>query len=134
MTKIETEHVEVHLSQAETYRFLNDFNNFNQLLPEDKVENWDSTTDECSFRIKGMTDIGMAIEKRNEPSEINITSKGKVPFDFKLTAYLEQAGEEQCRVHLIFSGDINPFMKMMVEKPLTNFFNILVNNLAKIHE
>lgn len=133
MTKIETEHLDVNRSKQDIYLFLSDFNNFESLLPQDKVEKWTSTDKTCSFRIKGMADIGMEIADQKEFDEINIVSKGKVPFNFKLDVYLKGLEEDKCTAYLLFSGDINPFMKMMIEKPLTNFFNMLVKKLAEIH-
>jgi carbon monoxide dehydrogenase subunit G len=133
MTTIETNHQEVNGSTQEVFEFLSDFNNFEHLLPQDRVENWSSTADACSFRIKGMADIGMEIEDKTPHSAINIKSKGKVPFDFKLNVVLKETEQaNQSVVYMVFSGDINPFMKMMVEKPLRNFFNMLVAKLAEI--
>ena len=134
MTKIETSHELINRPQAELYSFFIDFNNFEKLLPADKIENWSSTENECSFRIKGMTDIGMEITDSTAHSEINIVSKGKVPFKFTLDIHLEENTKDaDTTVFLVFSGDINPFMKMMIEKPLSNFFNLIVKNLANHH-
>jgi carbon monoxide dehydrogenase subunit G len=134
MTKIETDHVAVNGSAATIFEFLSDFNHFEQLLPADKVENWTSDKTSCSFRIKGMADIGMEIKHQQPSSEINIVSKGKVPFDFTLDVFLSPTpNADVTEVYMCFSGDINPFMKMMIEKPLRNFFNMLVTKLAEIH-
>ena len=37
------------------FDFLSDFKNFQTILPEDKVENFQFTSEECSFNIKGIT-------------------------------------------------------------------------------
>lgn len=100
-------------------------------MPEDRVENWTSTTDTCSFQIKGLARIGMRIAERNEPSLIHIVSDGKNPFDFTLNIHLD-GQEAQTEGHFVFDGQMNPFMKMMVEKPLTNFFNMLADKLAEL--
>lgn len=134
MTRIETDHHTIQRSPKELFIFLTDFNNFEKLLPSDKIENWSATPSECSFRIKGMADIGMAIEDKKEFSEIHVGSRGKVPFSFKLDIFLlPTENEAEAEAYLVFSGDINPFMKMMIERPLSNFFNMLVKNLADLH-
>ena len=133
MTTIKTEEKTVNAAPVEVFEFLGDFNNFNKLLPEDKIENWQSDQDQCSFRIKGMADIGMKIENREKPGKIEIKSHGKVPFPFTLTAHITEASEKS-DFNLIFEGEINAFMKMMVEKPLTNFFNMVADNLVKVYE
>jgi hypothetical protein len=132
MTRIESEQVEVARSSESIYKFLSDFNNFKSLMPE-QVTNWSSTDSECSFTIKGMATIGMKIVEKIPHSLIKITSSGKVPFNFTLNVELNSIGDNKCNARLVFESDINPMMKMMVEKPLQNFFNLLVRKLKDLH-
>ena len=62
---------------------------------------------------------------------MKVSSFGKVPFTFDLDINLKEEADNQTEVSMIFNGDINPFMKMMVEKPLRNFFNFLVTKAAE---
>lgn len=130
MTTIETEKKISPNSCEKLFGFLTDMNNFEKLMPEGKIENWNSTDDQCEFTIKGMSRIGLKKESTNAPTNITISSFGKVPFSFQLNIHLEEQTQEQTEVYMIFSGDINPFMKMMVEKPLRNFFNMLVDKAS----
>ena len=57
--KINTAPKTVNQTPENVFNFLFDINNFKELFPEDKVENWNSTNEFCTFRIKGMTDIGL---------------------------------------------------------------------------
>jgi len=132
--KIETPRKLVKNSQNEIFTFLCDLNNFEQLLPQDKIENWSSTNEECTFRIKGMTDIGLKKVDSTPDSLINLVSHGKVPFNFTLNLHLSAKEDNLTEAYLLFDGDINPFMKMMVEKPLTNFFGMLVDKLVEINQ
>ena len=61
-----------------------------------------------------------------------MVSHGKVPFSFKMDILINDSGNDKSDVYIEFEGDINPFMKMMVEKPLTNFFNMLVDRLSQL--
>jgi hypothetical protein len=79
-----------------------------------------------------MARIGLKKEQTEAPSKISISSFGKVPFKFDLDIHLSEMEGEQTEVSMIFNGDINPFMKMMVEKPLRNFFNMLVSKAAEL--
>ncbi len=119
-------------ANAETvYNFLFDMNNFEGLFPADKIENWDSTEEYCTFRIKGMTDIGLKRVAATPNSLIYLDSYGKVPFKFTLNIFLGEKENNTTEAKLKFDGEINPFMKMMVEKPLTNFFNMLSDKLVE---
>jgi len=133
MSKIESEKVVVKKPIEEVFNFLSDFNNFQKLMPA-QVTDWTSTKDECSFNLQGLAKIGMKMEERTPNSYIKVSSAGKVPFEFKLHVYLSELATDQTEGQLIFDADINPFMKMMVEKPLTNFVNMLIHKLKEVAE
>ncbi len=131
MTKIESEKVEIANSAEKIFNYLGDFNNFEKLMPA-QVTNWKSTTDECSFTINGMATIGMKIIEKMPVSKITITSHGKVPFEFKLFVLITEKDEHNCVGQLTFESDMNPMIKMMVEKPLRHFFNMLAQKMKDI--
>ena len=110
-----------------------DMNNFEQLFPQDKIENWESTNETCTMKIKSMGSLGLKRVASTANSLIYLDSYGKTPFKFTLNIFLSEKEDDTSEAYLVFEGDINPFMKMMVEKPLTEFFNSLVKRLAKIH-
>ncbi len=131
LTKIESEKVEINNSALNVFNYLTDFNNFQKLMPP-QVTNWQSTAEECSFTINGMATIGMKIIEKNPTSLITISSHGKVPFEFKLFILISEKGDSDCVGQINFESDLNPMLKMMVEKPLGNFFNLLANKMKDI--
>jgi carbon monoxide dehydrogenase subunit G len=54
---------------------------------------------------------------------------GNVPFE--LQANLEDI-DEKTKIQLVFEGNINPMMQMMVKKPLTQFLEALIANVGKL--
>jgi carbon monoxide dehydrogenase subunit G len=130
MTRIESNVTPVRKSAAEVFSFLSDFNNFQSLMPEQVVD-WESTPDECSFKIQGMATLGMKIIEKTPNSLIKITSNGKVPFSFFLTCMIQEDGQHS-NVQLAFDAELNAMMKMMAVKPLTNFLNLLAGKLSQI--
>ncbi len=131
MTNIESEKVDINNSAENIFNFLSDFNNFQKLMPP-QVTNWTSTQEDCSFTINGMATIGMKIIEKSPFTKITISSNGKVPFDFKLFVLLTEMDAANCIGQLTFESDMNMMMKMMVEKPLTNFFNMLAQKMKDI--
>ena len=129
--KLESELVEIENSAENIFTYLSDFKNFEKLMPP-QVTNWTATTDECSFTINGMATIGMKIVEKFSPVKISITSHGKVPFEFKLYVLLTVVDPLKCKGQLTFESDMNPMIKMMVEKPLGNFFNMLAQKMKDI--
>lgn len=131
LTKIESEKVDINNSASAVFNYLSDFNNFEKLMPS-QVTNWKSTTEECSFTINGMANIGMRIIEKTPHTKITISSNGKVPFEFKLFVLLTEKDTNNCVGQLTFESDLNPMLKMMVEKPLGNFFNMLAQRMKDI--
>lgn len=132
MTTIETKKEISANSTQKLFDFLTNMNNFEQLMPEDKVEKWSSDENQCEFTIKGMARIGLKKVSTEAPNKITIESFGKVPFPFTLEIFLAEKSAEETEAYMIFKGEINAFMKMMVEKPLKNFFNMLVDKAASL--
>ena len=114
------------------YDFLCDFKNFGTILPEDKVENFQFTENECSFSIKGFTP--MTIKKiDSKPNEfILFSSQGLAKFNFSLKVFFigEASQKGQCKIEL--TGDLNPFIKAMAEKPLRTLTNSMSLKLSQL--
>lgn len=115
------------------FGYLSDMCNYKQLIPEDKIENWQAENDSCSFRIKGMTDIGLRVKDLEVPNKVSIESTEKAPFSFEFDILLKEQSENQTSVQIVFQGEINAFMKVMVEKPLRNFFELIVEKASEIN-
>ena len=130
MTRLESETLRIHKPPGEVFSFLSDFNNFQLIMPEQVVD-WESTTDTCSFTIKGMATLGMKMEERKPDNYIRISSNGKVPFDFLLYCHIN-GNENASKVQMAFDANLNPMLKMMASKPLTNFLNLMVGKLQAI--
>lgn len=130
MLKISTTPVKVKAEQEKVYAFFADVNNLKKLMPA-QVENWQSDTDSCSFSIKGMADIGMRCSQRIPHTKIEMVSDGKAPFDFvlhiEITVY-----QDLSEVNMHMEAQVNSFMKMFIEEPLTKFFQTLSDNLPAI--
>ena len=48
MTRIESKQVDIAKPAAQVYAFLQDMNNFQQLLPQDRISEWKSHDTTCS--------------------------------------------------------------------------------------
>jgi len=132
--KLNTNPKTVNANQKEVFDFLMDMNNFQELFPKDKVEKWEATADSCSCKVKNMGTIELKRVASTPNSLIYLDSYGKTPFKFTLNLFINESENNTCLAHLEFDGEINPFMKMMLEKPLTQFFNNLVERLVKKYQ
>lgn len=133
-TNIESNKVTINASQEVVYTFLTDFNNIKELLPQDKISDWNATVDQCSFKIQNAAIIPLVKDSVEPNNKINIKSGDKAPFPFTLEVFINELdGGEGCEAYMHFEGEINAFLKMMVVKPLTNLFNYMAKRMQEVH-
>ena len=107
---------------------IGDLNNLKEILPS-SVKDFESTETTCSFKMKGMPAINLEIGEKTPYSKISLTAKGsQVPFS--LECFITDKGD-QCQARLEINAELNMMMKMMVEKPLTQFLDVLANKIEK---
>ena len=83
-----------------------------------------------SFKLGGMPVIPLKLERQTPNTQIVMAADGgSVPFE--LHANLE-AIDGKTKIQLVFEGNINPMMQMMVKKPLTQFLEALIANAGKL--
>ena len=132
MTKIESKEVEIAKPAQELYTFLQDMNNFQQLLPQDRISEWKSDGTSCSFKVQGAATIGLQLDGGTAPGHLKLKATERSPFPFTLDVYMNEAnGVTKARQE--FNADLNPFIKMMVEKPLKNLFDHIADKMKAIH-
>ena len=109
--------------------FLKNSKNLELLLPQDKISDFKADEKECSFKVQGAIIISL-IQNGSEETKIFLKSGEKSPFPFSLTVFLDEENQKT-KGFIEFSGELNPFLKMMVEKPLQALFNFMSHKLEE---
>ncbi len=125
---LKSDKVTIKASRNEIISLLTDCTKLVHLLPQDKITDWQADTDQCSFKIQGGITISLIQNGKEGESQIFLKSGEKSPFPFKLTIFLENINEET-EGYIQFDGEVNMFLKMVVEKPLLNLFNFMTQQL-----
>jgi carbon monoxide dehydrogenase subunit G len=133
MTTIESEAVTVRAPRAEVFAFLSDMNNIRHLLPADRISDWKSDTDQCSFKVQNAYTITLVKDGSTPGESIKWVSGKGAPFEFDLVATLSDV-ETATRGQLVCNARINPFLEMMVKSPLKNLFDYMAKQLQKRYE
>lgn len=126
--KIESNKVEVNADAATIFAFLKDSNNLIHLLPKDNISDFQSSVEQCSFKAQGGFVITLIQNGGEEPNKLYLKAGEKSPFPFTLTIHLDE-NDGSTTGYILFDGEVNMFLKMMVEKPLTNLFNYMSHKL-----
>lgn len=102
---------------------------YQNLMP-DSLQKFETTEDGFKFSLKGMPEIELKINNVDDSQVVLKSANSNL--DFSLTGMMKNIGEQQTEVQLLFQGKFNPFIKMMVEKPLQNFINTLTEQIEKL--
>ena len=128
MATFKSPEVIVNKSAEELFKKIGDLNNLKDIMPT-SVKDFESTETTCSFKIKGMPALNLELREKNPFSKISLTAKGsQVPFS--LDCFITEKGE-QCQARLEINAELNMMMKMMVEKPLTQFLDVLATKMEQ---
>lgn len=119
----------VNKSTAELNAMLKNPKDYEQLMPEG-LQKFETTEDGFKFNLKGMPEIALKID--NVTDNQVVLKSASSSLDFALTGNMNPISDTQTEVQLLFDGKFNPFIKMMVEKPLQNFIDSLTNQIEKL--
>lgn len=125
--------VSLNANRKTVYEFLADFNNFEQLMP-DQVTNWKSDKETCSFTIQGMTDLSLKYSLKEPSHTIMVEPEGKTPivFDLKLNLEVNDLDEQKTIGTIEINAQLNPMMAMIAKRPLENLVEVMGEKLNGI--
>ena len=114
----------------DVYNFLMNVENFEQIMPESKQKFEKLSDEKFLFQLKGMPEIVLK-QKESTPHSTIVLGAASDKLPFTLTANISEKGSDT-DVQLVFDGQFNAMMGMMIKGPIQNFINALSENLAKI--
>lgn len=117
-------------SQKDFYQFLTNLENFEQLMP-DNINKFEVDGNSFLFSLTGMPEIRLVMKEKNEFNQI-IFGAASSKLNFTLTTKINPIDANSCETQLLFEGDFNPMMAMMVKGPLQKFIDTLAENSSKL--
>jgi hypothetical protein len=127
---LEAKKTVINKSQKEFFEFLSELKNFEQLMPENNTK-FEVEGDSFLFGLKGMPEIRLVVKEKQEFDKI-VLGAASSKLDFSLTVNINKVSENTCETQLLFEGDFNPMMAMMVKGPLQKFINTLTENASSL--
>ena len=122
--------VVVDRSVQEVFDFLSNVENFEKLMPENINKFEILEQDKFLFALKGMPEIILKKKEVESPNKIVLGAAGG-KIDFSLTGIISELEANKSDVQLIFTGDFNPMMSMMIKGPISKFIETLSSNIPR---
>ena len=128
--KLESRKVTVSKSSENLYTDLIELSSYEGLMPE-SIEKFEIDNDSFIFGLKGMPEIRLVLKEKTPNSKIVLgAASSKMPFTLKVV--INETSSDTSEAQLLFNGDFNPMISMMVKKPLTKFIETLIDNIEKL--
>jgi hypothetical protein len=128
---LESPKVNVNKPAQYIFEQLSDVRNFEKLMP-DTIAKFEVTgEDSFIFALKGMPEIKLKMKDKQAPNKVVLgAASDKLPFT--LTASINAVSENSSEVQLLFEGEFNAMMAMMIKGPITKFIETLAGNMHKL--
>ncbi len=129
--KLNSKKVTTQKSAAKLCDFLADVKNFETLMPEN-ISKFEVIRDNAFvFALKGMPEIALEVKEIEKPNKVVLGAiSDKIPFT--LIGNIEEVSEDTSTVELLFEGEFNAMMAMMIKGPISKFIDTLASNLEQV--
>lgn len=134
MSKFESSVKQIPYSQTAVYTTLSDLNNMEKVrdrIPQDKIKDLHFDHDSIAVSVPPVGELRLHIVEREEPKCIKFeTEQSPIPFNFWIQ--ILPVTETTSKMKLTIKADLNPFIKGMVQKPLSEGIERIADALAAI--
>ena len=129
-TKFQSEEVTANLYYKDLFKKFSDLNNLKGYLPKE-VEEFESSTNNCSFKIEQLPKISLQLTEKIAYTQIKFESnESQIPFEMNF--YLKKNDNNTTNVILEINMEVNFMMKMLVQKPINIFLEKFTEIIKKI--
>ena len=132
MVEFTSESATMKSNREKVYNHLLVMSNYKDLFPQDKISEFESWEDGFSVKIAGQGRIKLQKTDQLENEKITLSAVDNKPFKMNLNIHLDDTESGNTKGHIFAEADLNPFLKMMAQKPLNNLFNYMTNKLAEV--
>ena len=112
------------------YKFVSNFHNFKDLLPQDRVSGWEASEDKCSFQVDPLGRTGLMIVNKEPYSLVKMSSDPEFSsYDFTIWIQLKNMAPDDTRIKITIEPQVNMMLMTMVKGPLKKLADGLVEKM-----
>lgn len=118
----------------EIYNFVTDIRNFGQFVSGELADGFRAEKESCSFSISPLGRVNVRLTEKVPYSRVVFTGSAVKSDDFSLSLDIHGGSSGKAEVRVIIDAELNPFFKMMVEKPVMQFLETVVDQMEKFDD
>ena len=116
-------------TSREVFDFVTDIRNFEQFIPEGKIDNWKSGNDTCSFTVSMIGTVSIRIVKKEPYNRVSFKGDALKKNDFSLVLNMSDGINNNAEVKVLLEAELNPMLKMVANKPIIQFLEMLISEM-----
>jgi hypothetical protein len=129
MTNYESRPGKLTGTAEEVYNFVTDIRNFERFIPKGVINNWNAEKESCSFGVSMLGTVTVRLADKEKYTKVVYTGDALKKDDFTLVLFISDKVKNSAEVKISLSADLNPMMKMMAAKPISQFLEMLIKEM-----
>ena len=109
--------------------FITDFRNFGTFAENNNITGWQADKESCSFNLAMLGTVNVKLSEKEEVSRVVYQGTTTGNIDFTVTVHLSGNDAESSKISVNLSAYFNPIMKMMADKPVRMFLDMLISEV-----
>ena len=121
-------------SAEEAFNFITDLRNFRRFIKEGTISDWNAEKDSCSFSVSMVGTVNLRLIEKETPRKVIFHGDALSKNDFIINVDLSDNSSDPAELKLSLSASLNPVMKMMADKPISQFLEILMKEIEDFRD
>lgn len=129
MSNFESRSGKLTCNAEEVFTFVTDIRNFEKVIPQATINNWQAEKESCSFKVSMLGTVSFRLTQKEMYSKVVFAGDALKKNDFSLVLHISDNGKSPAGVQVSLSAELNPMMKIMAAKPIGQFLDMLINEM-----
>jgi hypothetical protein len=116
-------------SNKEVFVFVTDIRNFARFIPQGTINNWKAERELCSFNVSMLGNVNLRLSEKEMYNKVVYTGDALKKDDFSVVLSISGIGRDTSEMKVSLKAHLNPMFKMMAEKPIGRFMELLITEM-----
>jgi carbon monoxide dehydrogenase subunit G len=118
----------------EVFNFVTDIRNFERFIPEGKITDWRADKNSGSLNVPMLGTVSMRLTEKEMYNKVVFEGDALKKNDFTLALEIIKSINNTARVKVVINADLNPMLKMMASKPVSQFLEKLITEMESFSD
>jgi len=116
------------------FDFITDLRNFGRFVREGTITNWQAEKESCSFNVSVIGTVKVRLIEKIAGNRVVYQGDALSKNDFTINVDLSGDSLGPADFKLFLSASLNPMMKMMADKPIRQFMELLMEEIENFRD